>query len=111
VVNAAFSCTDALSGKDTCTGSGSPIDTGSIGPHTFTVSASDRAGNTSNKSVTYNVVYPFGGFFSPVDNPPTLNIVQAGSAIPLKFSLGGDRGPAIFRAGHPRSGAISCATS
>ena len=111
VVNAAFSCTDALSGKDTCAGSGSPIDTGSIGPHTFTVSASDLAGNTSNKSVTYNVVYPFNGFFSPVDNPPTLNTVQAGSAIPLKFSLGADRGLAIFESGYPRSGAVSCATS
>jgi hypothetical protein len=111
VINAAFSCFDALSGFDTCSGSGSPINTGSIGPHSFTVNASDFAGNTSSKTVTYNVAYPFTGFFPPVDNPPTVNTVQAGSAVPLKFSLGGDHGLAIFETGYPRSGAISCSTA
>jgi hypothetical protein len=113
VVNAAFSCNDTLSGLDTCTGTvpnGSPIDTSTIGPHTFTVGASDKAGNPTSRTVTYNVVYPFGGFFSPVDNPPTVNTVQAGSAVPIKFSLGGDRGLAIFASGYPRSGAVSCAS-
>jgi hypothetical protein len=36
--------------------------------------------------------YNFSGFFQPVDNLPTLNIAKAGSAIPVKFSLGGDQG-------------------
>jgi hypothetical protein len=111
IVSAAFSCFDALSGFDTCSGSGSPINTGSIGPHSFTVNASDFAGNTSSKTVSYNVAYPFTGFFPPVDNPPTVNTVQAGSAVPLKFSLGGDRSLAIFESGYPRSGAISCSTA
>jgi hypothetical protein len=35
--------------------------------------------------------YTFTGFFSPVDNPPTVNVAKAGSAIPVKFSLGGNR--------------------
>jgi hypothetical protein len=50
--------------------------------------------------------YDFAGFFSPVDNPPTTNVVKAGSAIPLKFSLGGDKGLDIFAAGYPQSGTI-----
>ncbi|MGE5603197.1 MAG: lamin tail domain-containing protein, partial [Nitrososphaerales archaeon] len=34
----------------------------------------------------------FTGFFQPVDNLPTLNTVKAGSAIPVKFGLGGVKG-------------------
>lgn len=33
--------------------------------------------------------YTFSGFFRPVDNPPTLNVVKVGSAVPLKLSLEG----------------------
>jgi Tol biopolymer transport system component len=52
--------------------------------------------------------YAFTGFFSPVDNLPTLNLVNAGRAIPVKFSLGGDQGLDIFEAGYPRSQQIAC---
>ena len=41
---------------------------------------------------------PFVGFFQPVDNLPTLNVVNAGRAIPVKFGLGGDYGLSIFAA-------------
>jgi hypothetical protein len=51
---------------------------------------------------------PFSGFFSPVDNLPTLNKVKAGSAVPVKFSLGGNRGLAIFSSGYPRSAVTTC---
>jgi hypothetical protein len=44
--------------------------------------------------------YDFTGFFPPVDNPPALNVVEAGSAVPVKFGLGGDKGLDIFA---PRS--------
>ena len=47
------------------------------------------------------VIAPFTGFFSPVDSLPTLNTVNAGSSIPVKFSLGGNRGPGDLRAGLP----------
>jgi Domain of unknown function (DUF4082) len=40
--------------------------------------------------------YNFSGFFQPVNNMPTLNVAKAGSAIPVKFSLGGDQGLDIF---------------
>ena len=51
-------------------------------------------------------VFDFAGFFPPVDNLPTTNVVQAGRSIPLKFSLGGDQGLDIFAAGYPHSGTI-----
>jgi probable HAF family extracellular repeat protein len=51
--------------------------------------------------------YDFAGFFQPVDNPPTTtNVVNAGRSIPVKFSLGGDKGLDIFAAGYPQSGTI-----
>lgn len=59
-------------------------------------------------SLNGNILYAFSGFFSPVDNLPTVNVAKAGSAIPVKFSLGGDQGLGIFASGYPRSQAITC---
>ena len=60
-VLADYSCADEPngSGLDSCVGSvanGAAVDTGSLGEKTFTVNASDEAGNTASKSVTYTVV-------------------------------------------------------
>jgi hypothetical protein len=55
--------------------------------------------------------YNFTGFFQPVDNLPTLNVASAGSAIPVKFSLGGNQGLNIFAAGYPASSPIQCDAS
>jgi hypothetical protein len=52
--------------------------------------------------------YNFTGFFSPVENLPTANIATAGSAIPVKFSLGGDQGLSIFSPGYPASSPVAC---
>jgi hypothetical protein len=46
-----------------------------------------------------------------VDNPPTLNVVNAGRAIPVKWSLGGDYGLNIFVTGSPASQRIDCDSS
>lgn len=54
------------------------------------------------------VAYAPSGFFAPVDNLPTINIVKAGSAVPIKFSLGGNRGLNVFAAGSPSSSATAC---
>ncbi|MBN1401337.1 MAG: PxKF domain-containing protein [Anaerolineae bacterium] len=54
--------------------------------------------------------YDFGGFLSPISNPPAANTAKAGSAVPVKFSLGGDQGLDIFAAGYPASQEIDCAT-
>lgn len=52
--------------------------------------------------------YNFTGFFQPVDNLPTLNAVNAGRAIPVKFSLDGDQGLNIFEADYPKTQQIAC---
>jgi predicted extracellular nuclease len=57
---------------------------------------------------TFNVIFNWSGFFPPVDNLPTINTAKAGSAIPIKFSLGGDEGLGIFADGYPASTQISC---
>ena len=61
-------------------------------------------------TATMNLRALFTGFFSPVANPPTFNTVQAGRTIPVKFSLGGDRGLAIFQAGYPKVTTVPCQT-
>src|SRR5262249_54393715 len=48
------------------------------------------------------------GFFDPIDNLPSVNKVNAGQSIPIKFSLGGYRGLEIFADGYPASQKASC---
>jgi hypothetical protein len=55
------------------------------------------------------VGFDFEGFYSPVKADPTLNVVKAGSSVPLKFSLGGDRGLDVLAVGSPASGPLDCA--
>jgi hypothetical protein len=59
VVNASFSCADALSGPASCSGTvplGDPIDTTKKAKNAkFTVTATDKAGNTTRQTVTYEV--------------------------------------------------------
>jgi hypothetical protein len=57
---------------------------------------------------TFGTVYPFSGFFQPVDDMPTLNALQAGRSVPVKFALGGDRGLGILASGYPASQRIAC---
>lgn len=60
VVNASYSCTDAV-GVATCQGSvptGTALDTSTVGPQTFTVTATDAAGNQSQVVRQYSVVLP-----------------------------------------------------
>jgi hypothetical protein len=52
--------------------------------------------------------YDFSGFFSPVDNPPVPNLLKAGSAVPVKFSLDGDQGLGVLAVGYPKSTTAAC---
>jgi hypothetical protein len=65
-------------------------------------------GNEATCTATLTVSYSWNGFFQPVDNIPVLNRVKAGSAIPVKFSLGCNQGLNIFAAGFPQSGTMQC---
>ena len=56
------------------------------------------------------VAYPFDGFFGPVDNSPMVNVAKAGSSVPVKFSLGGDRGLGVLAVGYPQSQEFKCDT-
>lgn len=112
-VLADWTATDALSGIDSAIGtvpSGSPINTAWVGPKIFTVTATDYAGNSETVTVSYNVIYNWNGFFPPVENTPALNVVKAGRAIPVKFSLDGYQGldMDIFVMGYPQSKLIPC---
>lgn len=69
----------------------------------FAVQASDH-----EPQVVKYQLYDFSGFFKPLANPPTLNQANAGSLIPVKFSLGGNKGLGILDAGYPKSQLIDC---
>jgi hypothetical protein len=89
----------------TCTPtSGSVFNAGTT---TVNCSAQDSRSNSASSSFAVVVIYNFNGFFQPIDNAPTLNSVKAGSAVPVKFSLGGNQGMNIFQS-NPASGGIIC---
>ena len=52
--------------------------------------------------------FNFSGFIQPVDNLPNINVVKAGSAVPVKFSLGGNQGLNVLQSGYPASQPIAC---
>jgi hypothetical protein len=60
---------------------------------------------------TPEMTFEFDGFYPPVENPPTVNEVRAGRAIPIKFSLNGDQGLDIFLDGFPASQQVDCQSS
>ncbi|MFG3690423.1 PxKF domain-containing protein [Micromonospora sp. NPDC047740] len=81
------------------------------GTFTATVTVSDDDGGSASVTRTVTVqapAWPFRGFLPPVDNPPAVNVVNAGRAIPIKFGLGGYRGMDILAPGSPASGPVSC---
>lgn len=86
-VTVTWSSEDALSGIAASSGdiqSGGRLNTGIIGPHTVKFTATDKAGNTTVKTITYRVEYVFSGFLSPLNNNKPF---KAGSTIPVKFNL------------------------
>ena len=97
----------AVSGN-TCAGPAHAYPT--FGMYTVAVSVTDKDGGAGSNSTTHTVIFNWSGFFPPVDNLPALNSVKAGSAIPVKFSLGDDKGLNIFAAGYPQSIQIACDT-
>lgn len=52
----------------------------------------------------------FGGFFPPIASAPSVNTAKAQSAIPVKFSLGGDYGLDVLVGGLPVSRRVDCET-
>ena len=52
--------------------------------------------------------FNFSGFFPPVDNPPTVNVMPAGKAVQVIFSLHGNQGLNIFAPGSPIVTTVPC---
>jgi hypothetical protein len=69
---------------------------------------SDANYTSATKSVTVAVLYPWSGFFSPVDNTGTLNTAKAGLAIPVRFSLGGNQPAPVVASGYPTVQSVTC---
>jgi hypothetical protein len=79
-----------------------------VGTTTVNVTATDPTGNISTGSFTVTVLHNFSGFLQPVDPLPALNLVNAGQAVPVNFSLSGNKGLNIFASGYPASSQIIC---
>ncbi len=110
VRTASFSASDDQSGLATSATGTVALDTSKIGTFYAIAAATDNVGHQTTGSCSYTVIWDFAGFFSPVNNLPTINVAKAGSAVPVKFTLGGDQGLAIFATGYPRSVAEDCSS-
>ncbi|MBW3661633.1 MAG: PxKF domain-containing protein [Actinobacteria bacterium] len=91
-IEVAFTCSSfGPSGEGSCTGDhpiGAVLDL-PPGTHTFTVTATDGAGNVTTTSATFTVLpppYEFDGFYSPIVND-VWNDTTAGSAEPMKWRV------------------------
>ena len=105
------SATDLVDGTVTVTCTPASGSSFSAGMTTVNCSATDAHNNTAHGSFTVTVNYNWTGFFQPVNNPTDpapCNTVKAGSAIPVKFSLGGYQGMNILAAGSPTVAVGTC---
>jgi dipeptidyl aminopeptidase/acylaminoacyl peptidase len=97
-VSPAYDCASTVPELHALTCSGpTAVDTTTVGLRTYTVTATDALGVTASGISKYTVVYPFAGFDSPVSANGSVD-AKAGESIPLKFSLGGDRGLSVVSA-------------
>jgi hypothetical protein len=74
----------------------------------FAPSDPNYSSATKTVSVTVSGAMSFTGFYTPVRNMPYVNSAMAGSAIPIKFSIGGYRGLRVLRVNSPTSVPVAC---
>ena len=75
---------DATSGLSTCVVSGGGT---TVGNHTLTAKATDKAGNEETTTLSYTVnPWNLKGFHAPVDMG-MMNYAKGGSTVPLKFEV------------------------
>lgn len=114
-VLADYECSDEPGGSGivSCVGEvpdGAALDTATPGRRSFTVTATDAAGNTASRTVGYEVgvVHDFKGFRWPVEDFPALNRWIAGEPVPVRFSLGGYKGLDVLAPGYPQVARVEC---
>lgn len=81
------------------------------GSYRVTLTVQDERGalGFATADVDFTITpYPFSGPFAPLDAGQR-NQVDAGRAVPVKFSLGGDQGLRIFDPGYPKVQPVDCA--
>jgi hypothetical protein len=89
-----FSTSDGVSGvgSSQATFNGSTVTSGTTvtltkaGTNTFTLTTTDKAGNTATQSTTFTVAYNFIGFLQPILNDGS-RVFKLGSTVPVKFQL------------------------
>ena len=84
------------SNRTNCTMSGNVVTFATIG--TCTIIADQPGDSTyaaARATQAIRTYYTFSGFFLPVRNAPTLNLIAAGTYVQIPFSLGGDRGALV----------------
>ena len=69
--------------------------------------AVDRLFSFATEAASSPPTWDFTGFESILDSP-RVNDAKAGAVVPVKFSLSGDQGLAIFQLGHPTSQSYTC---
>ena len=87
--------------------SGTPT---AVGASRFTITATDAAGRSANRSYSLSVRYGFSGLGSQQWDSSKVNVALAGATLQVLFRLGGNQGRGIFVAGMPTSQPVSCAT-
>ncbi len=100
VVDSSFSCRDGAGGTGVAScvdenghPSGSPIDTSTVGPHTFTVTATSKDGLTGSASVTYTIMAPPS---VSISSPRSDGTYAVGQSVATSFScVDGPDGPGL----------------
>jgi FG-GAP-like repeat len=100
-----FGAKDALSGfgSSQATLNGSPIVSGTTvtlnhpATNTFTLTATDVAGNTATQAAAFSVLYYFTGFLPPIPNDGS-GLFKLGSNVPVKFQLSDATGAPVSNA-------------
>jgi hypothetical protein len=106
-VLASYSCAaQGIASVVKCAGSvanGAPIDTGTLGQHSFTVNAEDNAGGTSSQTVNYTVVSPPSNPQPPsapdtsLGSHPAKKIKTTKKRIKVKFRFSASTAGATFK--------------
>ncbi len=89
------------------------MSTDAVGPVKFRFTLVNPAGTPPLPTVETGVItslYTTGtGFYlKPIDNLPIINVIEGGSKVPVKFTIGGNRGLGILATGSPSSRPASC---
>jgi hypothetical protein len=106
-----FAASGQAAGPITALGS---ADSGGNGVYCYDNDPADCGGLPTNtyRDTNYWVTplwgYRFSGFVQPVLSGGTATTVKAGSSLPVKFSLDGDQGLGILRAGYPKVTTAPC---